>query len=368
MTVRWLIAGGGTGGHITPALALGEQAREASEEVLFVGTDRGMETRLVPEAGFELVALGSRPLVGRGLRQQLGALAALVGSTWAAWRTLRRWRPDLVLSVGGYAAVPVTLAATLRRTPVALLEANTRPGLANRLAARFAKRVFVGDTAAAEALGAAERAVHTGLPLRRHLVEALGATASPRTPVPPFRVFVCGGSQGARQVNTAVIGALSRLEAGRFEFVHQTGEADRERVAAGYSEACVTATVIAFERDMASRYQWADLVVCRAGACTLAELALAGRPALLVPLVHTGGGEQLANARARERAGAAGVLDPGADLAEELAAAVAGLFDDPSRLRAMADAARRLARPDAAARVLAECRSLLTGSLAAEAA
>ena len=363
MTLRWVIAGGGTGGHVTPALALGEAARETGEPVLFVGTDRGMETRLVPEAGFELVALGSKPLVGRSVRDQLAALLALAASTLAAWRTLRRWRPDLVLSVGGYAAVPVTLAAALRRTPVALLEANARPGAANRLAARFAKRVFVEFDGSAERLGAGDRAVQSGLPLRRALVAALSEPGS-RTPAPPFRIFVSGGSQGARQVNDAVLAALPQLGADAFEFVHQTGEADRERVATGYREAGVTATVLAFESDMASRYRWADLVVCRAGACTLAELALAHRAGVLVPLMHTGGGEQLENARARERAGAALVLEPGDDLAKRLADALLALRDDPERLAAMGRAAGRLARPGAAERILADCRALLGAPLA----
>lgn len=365
MSTRWVIAGGGTGGHVTPALALGEEAREAGEPVLFVGTDRGMETRLVPDAGFELVALASRPLVGRGLLRQIGALASLVGSTWAALRALGKWRPDLVLSVGGYAAVPVTLAAAVRGIPVALLEANARPGAANRLAARFAKRVFVEFERSAEALGAGARASHTGLPLRRGLVSALAGTTT-RELAPPFRVFVCGGSQGARQVNDAVLDALPKLDTARFEFVHQTGEADRERVEAAYTDAGASATVLAFERDMASRYLWADLVVCRAGACTLAELALAHRPSLLIPLVHTGGGEQLENAQARERAGASVVLEPGDDLPLRLADAVAALLAEPGRLHTMAEAAGRLARPDAAARILEECRSLLRSPRAVE--
>jgi len=364
MSARWVIAGGGTGGHVTPALALGEEARAAGDAVLFVGTDRGMETRLVPEAGFELVALASRPLVGRGLVQQAGALAALVGSTWAAFRTLRRWKPDLVLSVGGYAAVPVTLAAALRGTPVALLEANARPGAANRLAARFAKRVFVEFDGSAERLGAAARAVQSGLPLRRQLIDAL-SSESIREPAAPFRIFVSGGSQGARQVNDAVLGALKELDVQDFEFVHQTGEADRERIEAGYAAAGARATVVAFERDMASRYHWADLVVCRAGAFTLAELALAHRASLLIPLVHTGGGEQIENARAREQAGAARLLEPGDDLAARLAAAVRALLGEPVKLRAMAEAAGRLARPNAAATILAECRTLLRAPLTA---
>jgi len=359
--LRWAIAGGGSGGHVTPALALGQAARAAGEPCLFLGARRGMETRLVPEAGFELVALPAQPVIGRGLLARAGALAALAASTLLAVRALHRFGADVVLSVGGYAAVPASLAAVLLRRPLALVEANARPGAANRALARFARRIFVEFEAAGRGLTGASgdpRVRVTGLPLRRELVEAFRGAPPPRALAPPHHVFVCGGSQGARQINDAVVGLLPRLEPARFEWVHQTGESDRERVAAAYAQAGHRAEVVAFERDMASRYAWADLVVCRAGAMTLAELALAGRPALLVPLTHVGGGEQLENARERERLGAARVVDPQRDTAEALGEALHELLGDPARLAAMAGAASRLARPDAAERILAECRAL----------
>jgi UDP-N-acetylglucosamine--N-acetylmuramyl-(pentapeptide) pyrophosphoryl-undecaprenol N-acetylglucosamine transferase len=357
-----VIAGGGTGGHVTPALALGQAARAAGEACLFVGAQRGLETRLVPEAGFELLALDARPLVGRSARERVAAVAALGAATLRAARTLRAFRADFVLSVGGYAAVPVTLAAILLRRPFAVIEANARPGAANRLVARRARRVFVEFEAAGRALtgrAADPRVSVTGLPLRRELVAAFTGAPAAGRPAPPFHVFVFGGSQGARQINDALLAILPRLDPARFEFVHQTGETDRERVAAGYAASGVQATVVAFERDMASRYRFADLVVCRAGAMTLAELALAARPALLVPLTHTGGGEQLENARERERAGAAEVIPPDRDTGEALFEALEKLVADPARLAAMGAAAARLARPDAADRILAECRALL---------
>jgi UDP-N-acetylglucosamine--N-acetylmuramyl-(pentapeptide) pyrophosphoryl-undecaprenol N-acetylglucosamine transferase len=362
---RWAIAGGGTGGHVTPALALGQAARAAGETCLFLGARRGMETRLVPEAGFELVALPAHPVIGRGPLARAGALAGLAASTVLAAWALLRFGGDAVLSVGGYAAVPATLAALLLRRPFALVEANARPGAANRAVARFARRIFVEFEAAGTALAgsAADPRVRvTGLPLRRELVEAFRDARPPRAPEPPYRIFVCGGSQGARQINDAVLALLPRLDPARFEWVHQTGESDRERVAAAYAAAGARATVVAFERDMAARYRHADLVVCRAGAMTLAELALAGRPALLVPLTHVGGGEQLENARERERLGAALVVDPARDTGEALGEALGKLLADPARLAAMAAAAARLARPDAAERILAECRALLGGT------
>jgi UDP-N-acetylglucosamine--N-acetylmuramyl-(pentapeptide) pyrophosphoryl-undecaprenol N-acetylglucosamine transferase len=359
---RFAIAGGGTGGHVTPALALGQAARAAAEPCLFLGARRGMETRLVREAGFELVALPARPVVGRGPLARAGALAALAASTLLAARSLRRFRADLVLSVGGYAAMPAGLAAVLLRRPLALVEANARPGAANRALARFARRIFVEFEAAGRALTGRTgdpRVRVTGLPLRSELVETFRDAPPARRAAPPFRLFVFGGSQGARQINDALLGILPRLDPARFEVVHQTGEADRERVAAAYAAAGVRAEVLAFERDMASRYRRADLVISRSGAMTLAELALAGRPALLVPLTHVGGGEQLENARERERLGAARVIDPERETASALYEALDELVGDPSRLAAMAAAAARLARPDAAEQILAECRALL---------
>jgi UDP-N-acetylglucosamine--N-acetylmuramyl-(pentapeptide) pyrophosphoryl-undecaprenol N-acetylglucosamine transferase len=360
---RIVLAGGGTGGHVIPALALGEVLREQGDAVLFLGTRRGIETRLVPAAGFELVALGSRPLVGRSLFERVAAVAGLVGATFSAWRALRAFGAELVLSVGGYAAAPVALAAWLARRPVALLEPNAVPGRANRLVARFARLLFVAFPAAGEALGRGSgdpRLRVTGVPLRRSLREAFAVRgASPREPGAPRRLFVFGGSQGARQINDALLAALADLDPARLEIVHQTGEADRARVADAYAKAGFRAEVIAFESDMASRYRWADLVLCRAGAMTVAELALAGRAALLVPLAHVGGGEQGANARELERAGAAVVLDGGRLGAGELSAALRGLLGDPARLEQMGACAAALARPDAAHRIVAECHGLL---------
>jgi UDP-N-acetylglucosamine--N-acetylmuramyl-(pentapeptide) pyrophosphoryl-undecaprenol N-acetylglucosamine transferase len=198
----------------------------------------------------------------------------------------------------------------------------------------------------------------TGLPLRRELLEAFRGAQPARAAAPPYRIFVFGGSQGARQINDAVLAVLPRLDPARFEWVHQTGEGERERVAEVYARSGHRAEVVAFERAMADRYRWSDLAVCRAGAMTLAELALAGRPALLVPLTHVGGGEQLENARERERLGAALVIDPARDTADALHEALVAVLGDPARLAAMGRAAAALARPDAAERILAECRGL----------
>jgi UDP-N-acetylglucosamine--N-acetylmuramyl-(pentapeptide) pyrophosphoryl-undecaprenol N-acetylglucosamine transferase len=358
------IAGGGTGGHVTPALALGEVLRERGAELVFVGAERGIEKRLVPEAGFELVLLDARPVIGRSLGERLRALAALGRATLAARALLRQRRVALVVSVGGYASVPAALAAALTRTPLALVNTDAVPGAANRLMARFADRIFAGfeGTLAALPAAAARRAVVTGVPLRRALRERFAsAAAASGDAARPAHLFVFGGSLGARQINELMLELAKPLAEAGVEVFHQTGEADRERVAAAYQAAGTRAEVVAFERDMPRRYAWADLVVCRAGAISVAELALAGRAALLVPLGHVGGGEQFANARELERAGAARVLESRGLTLEAFGQALFPLLADRPRLVEMGARAARAARPRAAETIAEACLALAEG-------
>jgi UDP-N-acetylglucosamine--N-acetylmuramyl-(pentapeptide) pyrophosphoryl-undecaprenol N-acetylglucosamine transferase len=229
------------------------------------------------------------------------------------------------------------------------------PGRANRLAARVARAVFVQFEAAAGVLGRAGTVSVTGAPLRRALVAAFRAAPPRRAPGKPLRLLVFGGSQGARQINDAMIEAAPRLDAACYEVFHQTGEADRERVAEAYAAADVPARVVAFERDMPARYAESDLALCRSGALTVAELAMAALPALLVPYPHAADDHQSANARAVAEAGAAIVL-PSRPLATgDLLRALADLAARPEQLVAMSAAAARLARPDAAARIVDAC-------------
>ncbi len=361
---RWAIAGGGTGGHVTPALALGETFARSGDAVLFLGGERGLEKKLVPAAGFELVTLPARPLAGRPRLAAALALPALAWATFGAWRALRRFRADLVLSVGGYAGVPAAVAAVLRRTPLVLVEPNAVPGRANRALGRFARRVFVGFDAAAEhfvrRIGP-ERVRGFGVPLRRALLESVAAAPERRDPAPPFRLLVFGGSQGAHQLNEAMLDALPRLDASRFAVFHQTGPADRERVAAAYARAGFEARVVDFEPDLPARYRWADLALCRAGAMTVAEITAAGLPALLVPYPWAADRHQHANAAELERAGAARVLDPDGLHGASLAAALEELTREPGRLHAMGSAAAKRGRRDAAEQIVEECRRLVDG-------
>jgi len=356
MSASWVIAGGGTGGHVTLALALGEEIVRRGDRVLFIGSDHGLEARLVPSAGFELEALPARQVMGRSLPGRARGISSLLAAALPARRALARVDADLVISVGGYAAMPALLAALVRRTPVALLEPNAVPGRVNRLAARIARRVFVGFEAARGRLrGRDARCV--GIPLRRELLERFAALERHR-PASPFHLLGCGGSEGARQGNDAMIEVAPELAQFPVEVFHQSGEADRERVAAAYRSAGIEAEVVAFEPDMPPRYAWADVAIGRAGALTVAELAMVGLPSILIPYPYAADDHQRANAAALEAAGAALRLDSRHLEPERIVDALASWFAAPVRLEEMGRAARGLARPDAAAAVVDACREL----------
>ena len=360
----WAVAGGGTGGHVTPALALAERFRARGDEVFLLGSPHGLETRLVPEAGFELVTLPSRQVMGQGVISRLRALVSIAAGCWVARGVLRARRARMVVSVGGYASVPAVVAAASLRIPVALVEPNARPGRANRLLARVASRLFVHFDEAAVTLSRGDddrRLQHAGIPLRRALVDAFSGGAARRTPGSLLHLLVFGGSQGARQINEAMMEAAQLLPADRLVVVHQSGEADRERVAAAYAAAGLDAEVVSFEPDMPSRYRSADLAICRSGALTVAELAMAGLPALLVPYPHAADDHQTANARALAEAGAARVLAGRPLSVPELVGEIQRLADAPQTLVAMGQAAAKLARPDAAERIVEACVALCDG-------
>ncbi len=364
MKHRFAIAGGGTGGHVMPALALGEALARDGHESVFLGSQRGLETRLVPEAGFELVALSSGQVMGRGLFGKLAGALAILGTVAGARRALKKHRSEIVVSVGGYAAMPATLAAVLMRLPIVLVEPNAVPGRVNRLTARFAKRVFPAFDIAADRLDARDRSQVLGVPLRQALVDGFANKDARRTAAAPFRLLVFGGSQGARQINEAMMAAAPRLAALEVKVFHSTGEADRGRVSEAYKEAGLPATVVAFESDLPSRYAWADIAICRAGALTIAELALSGLPALLVPSPYAADDHHAANAHKLEKLGAARRLRGLEDVeagGKAIVDTLAELFAAPDTLVAMQQASRTMARPNAASEITAACCALLEG-------
>lgn len=352
--MKLIVAGGGTGGHLYPGLAVAEEVQRRGGEVLFVGTSRGLEAKVVPAAGYPLELLQVSGLKRMGLAGTLRGLFRLPKAFLQSLGILRRFRPDWVLGVGGYASGPLVLMAALTARRTALQEQNSVPGFTNKVLGRFARRVFLGFPEAASAF-AAGRTQDTGNPVRRVFVEAArGAALCPGAG--EVRLLVVGGSQGARAVNDLMLGALPLLVARGLAVtvVHQTGRADAERIEAGYRAAGLSAqvTVRPFIDDMVSAYGAATLVIGRAGALTLAELAICGRPALLVPLPTAADDHQTRNAEAFAQVGAAVVLPQAETTPVRLADTLAALLADGSRLESMAVAMRGLARPEAAATIV----------------
>jgi len=354
--VRVLIAGGGTGGHLFPGIAVAQELRRrAGAAVSFVGSDYGIERTAVPAAGFEVDLLPVRGLRGRGPAEVARGLGRVLSSLAGARRVLRERRPDLVIGVGGYASFPAVAAAVLARIPVVLLEQNAEPGLATKVLAPFASRVCVTFPSTARGLGA--RAVVTGNPVRDFAAApADGSRAG--SAAGRFRVLVFGGSGGAHRLNSVVPEALARV--GRpLSVEHQTGRTDRDAVLETYRRLGLEATVRDFIDDMAGAYARADLVVCRAGATTIAELTALGKAAILVPFPFAAGDHQRLNGQSLVDEGAAWmVLDRDLD-PEGLAALVRHAIDDPAAIDETRRRARALGHPDAAARVVDECLRLL---------
>lgn len=354
--MRLLLAGGGTGGHLFPAVALAQQllAEDPDARVHFVGTARGLEARVLPQLGLPLTTIDIEGVVGRGWRAKLWLLPKLLGSVRQSLRVLDRFHPDVVVGVGGYASAPALLAALLRRVPTLIHEQNAWPGLTNRLLAPWVDRVCLSITDADRAFHRG-RVVATGNPLRSGMEEC------PPLPENGPSLLVFGGSRGARAINDLLLGALPALEGlrDRLRIRHQTGSEDLERVRQGYRDAGWEAEVTPFIDDMAAAYRDAQLVLCRAGATTIAELTACGRPALLIPYPFAAGDHQSANARALARRGAALML-PQAELTPELLARLLGdLLVDRERLQSMAGASRSLARRGAAELILKECRAIM---------
>jgi UDP-N-acetylglucosamine--N-acetylmuramyl-(pentapeptide) pyrophosphoryl-undecaprenol N-acetylglucosamine transferase len=350
-----LLAGGGTGGHLFPAVALAQRLLETEpgSEVLFVGTERGIEARVLPKLALPLRTIDIAGFVGAGLRGKLALLPRLVRSVRQSLGILGQFRPEVVVGVGGYASAPVLLASRLRGVPYLIHEQNAWPGLTNRLLGRWARRVCLSF---AEAQGAFRRGrpVLTGNPLRRGMEEC------PPLPEGAPLLLAFGGSQGARAVNSALLAALPALEEwrGRLRIIHQTGADDLERVRDGYRQAGWEAEVVPFIDDMAAAYARAHLVLCRAGATTIAELTACGRPSILVPYPFAAADHQTGNARALAGRGAARLLPQAELTGERLGREVGALLADRQRLLAMAEAAWSLGQRGAADRILAECRAV----------
>ena len=351
--MKILIAAGGTGGHIYPGIAVAKEIlrRDTSSEVRFVGTRRGLETKLVPEAGFKLELIESAGIKNVGLAGTVKGLLLLPKSFLAARSLIKEFKPDVVIGAGGYVTGSVLLMASLMRIPTLVMESNALPGFTNRQLARFVDKAAVTFEEAAKFFPG--KAVVTGNPVRREFFD-IPAKARDNS---SFSLLAFGGSQGARAINQALVAALPQLEPGRLKITHQTGEPDYETVKSGYEKAgwlgenSNAADVRKYITDMMAEFARTDLIVCRAGATTCAELAAAGKAAIMIPLPTAADDHQRKNAEALQTAGAARMilqkdLD-GASLAKE----IKSLIDAPERITAMEHAAKKLVKGDAAAKM-----------------
>jgi UDP-N-acetylglucosamine--N-acetylmuramyl-(pentapeptide) pyrophosphoryl-undecaprenol N-acetylglucosamine transferase len=342
-----MILAGGTGGHIFPGLAVAHALRDRGVPVLWLGAEGGMETRLVPQHEFQIDTIPVQGVRGKGIATLLAAPFKVFAAVRAAQQTLRQRQPRAVISFGGYAAGPGGLAARLAGIPLLVHEQNRAPGLTNRVLAKFARRVLTGfpQTFA----GGREEVV--GNPVRAEIAAIAPPLQRFGQRDGALRLLVLGGSQGARALNEAVPRALLALGGTAIAVRHQCGEKLRADAEAAYAQAGIDASVEPFIADMAAAYAWADLVVCRAGALTLAEVCAAGVGSVLVPFPQAVDDHQTRNAEFLVERGAALLLEQDAALAARLADVLRDLAGDAGKRHAMAEAARLLAKPDAAARV-----------------
>jgi UDP-N-acetylglucosamine--N-acetylmuramyl-(pentapeptide) pyrophosphoryl-undecaprenol N-acetylglucosamine transferase len=344
--MRAIVAGGGTGGHVIPALAIAQELRSRyNAHVVFVGTARGIETRLVPAAGFELHLIEVGGLNRVDFPTRLKTLLDLPRAVMASANLIREFRPDVMVGVGGYASGPAMLAAAMMNTPAVAFEPNVVPGFANRMVAPMVRAAAVHF----------EKTCHyfrncyvTGVPVRREFFNL------PKRPIDaPPTLLVFGGSQGASAINRVVLESLSRLMEAvpSIYVIHQTGERDYPEAQVAYLQARLAAEVSPFIDDMPDAFARADLVLCRSGASTVAEIAAAGKPAIFVPLPTAADDHQRHNAATLAAGGAARLLPQAELTADRLAAEIASQLCDRPGLAQMSEAARGFAHPEAAAKI-----------------
>ncbi len=355
-----VIAAGGTGGHLYPAVALAHKFLQdnPATTVLFVGTTRGIEAKVLAHEGLKVEMITALPFMGAGLGRALRALLALPQGIWQSVHILRKHRADLVIGVGGYTSPPVLLAAFLLRIPRVIVEPNAHPGMANKALGPLVDRVFLAFGSASTAFAKAKVRV-VGVPVRE---EFLGTDLEAQTGAggDSYLLLVFGGSQGARAINEAMIQALPSLGhlRNRLKVVHQTGQSDQDWVQAAYDHAGYTAEVGSYFFDMPRRLRAATLVVSRSGAMTLAELTVCGKPAVLIPLPHAIYDHQMRNAEVLASAGAAVLLSQAELTGERLAEVIDSLMAHPERLQLMSERSRALGRTDSALTIVRECMAL----------
>lgn len=362
--LRIVIAGGGTGGHLFPGIAIAHAFMEknAQNRILFAGTGKNVETAIVSRAGFPHRKITAEGLKGRGLNAQIRSLLKLPVGIWESVRMIREFRPHLVIGVGGYSSGPVVLAAWLLGVKTVLHEQNRIPGIANRVLSLFADCVCVsfppsGEKGFPASVLTSGRICVTGNPVRGKILQ-IGEKES-ENPDDVFTVLITGGSQGAHRINMTMTEAVHHLkEPQKFRMVHQTGSQDESAVRQAYGDAGIASEVRSFFTDMPLQYRDADLILCRAGASTVAEIAAMGKPAIFIPFPHAADDHQTKNARALVQAGAADMIPEKELEARKLAEKIEYYAAHPELLKKMAEKAKKFGKPDAAAHIAEICFSL----------
>ncbi len=355
--MRLIMAGGGTGGHLFPGLAVARefQRRDAGTKILFVGSERGIEGRILPQEGFPLEAVAIRGIKGRGARGLLEALYGVPLSFIRSLGIIARFRPQCCIGLGGYASAPLLFAATVKRIRCAIMEQNLRPGLTNRILGWVVNRVFTTFKESTPYFPI-KKVVETGTPVRWQQLPQMKKEEK-------LTLLVFGGSAGAHRINLSVMDALGRLKdlAGGIQVIHQTGESDYNLIRDVYSALPFNSEVVRFIDRMDESYARADLIVCRAGASTIAEITAFGKAAILVPYPYAADDHQRLNAEALESCGAAEmILDQALD-GEGLARRIRELYQDRRRLEDMGETARKMGKLEAAKRIVDECYALIQG-------
>ncbi len=358
--MRIIVTGGGTGGHLFPGIALATamQERLADCRVLFIGTRRQLDQQALAGYDFELASIRCLGLKGMGMRHRLQSVIQLPRAVLEARKIMQRFKPDLVFGVGGYVTGPVLAAARLQGVPVCIHEQNSVPGLANRMLARIARRIFLSIPCSYPFPEG--KTVLTGNPVRREIIAA--AAAKPAGEPQQTTLLILGGSQGAHRLNTLVLEAMQELGGQgdrNWYCIHQTGKADMDEVKARYAQLGIKAEVSAFFRDMAGLYSRADLVVSRAGATTLAELSVMGLPALLIPYPYAADDHQKTNALYYQAGGGARMLLEHELDGEKLARQIMSLLHDPEEFHTMGEKMKKMGRPGATGIIVAECLRLV---------
>jgi UDP-N-acetylglucosamine--N-acetylmuramyl-(pentapeptide) pyrophosphoryl-undecaprenol N-acetylglucosamine transferase len=352
-----VIAGGGTGGHLFPGIAVAEAVKEMNpaNQILFLGTDRPLELKILSQTPFNHISIPAGGLKNLTLKTKLQSLLQIPLGVLKAIRIYHEFNPHIVLGVGGYVSAPCALAANLMGIPVVIQEQNSIPGLANRMLAKTADRIYVSFPQTVSWFRA-KKTMYTGNPVRKRIIE----TARTQKTHDSFTVFIVGGSQGSRPINKSIVDALPHLGNQKISFIHQSGSDDEAMLVNAYKQQNIQAEVRSFFHDMMTPYQKSDLIICRAGATTVAELSILGKPAIIIPFPHAADDHQVKNAQAVVDAGGAEMIVENQLSGYLLADRIRFYASNPGALQTMHHKSLAFARPDAAQHIVRDCYQLST--------